>query len=48
MVRHLRAFLIETMLSSGLSLQDEAEFVGDDFKFAKNKDKGGEPPVSQS
>ena len=43
MVRHLRAFLIETMLR-GFKFTNEAEFVGDDFKFAKNKDKGGEPP----
>ena len=44
MIRHLRAFLIETLLKSLNFTREGEDLIGDDFSYATPKEKGGKPP----
>ena len=44
MIRHLRAFLIETLLKTFKFTKEGEDLIGDDFSYATPKEKGGKPP----
>jgi len=44
MIRHLRAFFIEVLLNTFKFTREGADIIGDDFREATSKEKGGKPP----